>query len=271
MSGSIKLNDLRDRLSKVKIKAESIHSGLNKEIQDLNTLKEKWNDIDLKAQKILSNNTDIIKFNVSGKIFATKIETLVSVKDTLFYKMVMSNRFDLSQIIYFDRPFQYFQILLDYIRYKKFQIKRYSNEDINAIKVEAKYFEINDILKIIDSKTNIEIVNIESPGVSSIKLDDMRDRTMRKGITVKNSICFELSKETELEQIEIGGLKENESRAVSVNIFVGEEKHSMKYASSLPNLFNQEIVIVDLIKTRARFIELRSNETFGISYINIIK
>jgi hypothetical protein len=271
MSGSIKLNDLRDKLSKIKIKAESIHSGLNREVHELNSLNEKWNDIDTKAKNILSNQTGIIKFNVSGKIFATKIETLMSVKDTLFYKIIMSNRFDLTQTIYFDRPFNYFQILLDYIRYKKFQIKRYKNDEINAIKVEAKYFEINDIIKIIDSKTIVEIINVDSTGVNSINLDDIRDRNMRKGIIVKNFICFELNKEIELEQIDIGGIKDNESRPVSINIFVGEDKNSMKYVGNLPNLFNQQIVIVDLIKTRARYIELRSNESFGISYFNIIK
>lgn len=121
---SLKLANLRNRLSNMKIKLESVCSGLNKEVLELNQLKQKWNNYDIEAQNILLGNEKIIKFNVSGKIFATKMQTLMSVKDTLFYKMIMSNRFNFDKIIYFDRPHTYFQIILDYIRYKRFQPKR---------------------------------------------------------------------------------------------------------------------------------------------------
>jgi hypothetical protein len=103
------------------------------------------------------------------------------------------------------------------------------------------------------------------------KPEQLRDRTLRNGLCVKNSIRFVLNKEIDLDQIEIGGYKLNDNKNVSINILTGEENRSLKYAGSVPNMYNEEPVLVELIKRRTMVIELKSNEPFRLSYFNIIK
>lgn len=63
-------------------------------------------------------------------------------KDTLFYKIVSSNKFNLQQELFFDRNPKIFPIIMDYLRSKNINYNKFSQDQLEDLKVESDYFEV---------------------------------------------------------------------------------------------------------------------------------
>jgi hypothetical protein len=270
---------------KIKGKFENVTRGLDESVTELTEKQKKWKEMDDLAEKILKENDEkIVWFNVCGKKFATKLDTLLTTRDTLFYKIITSGRFDISREIFFDRNPRYFSILLDFLRYKKFNIKRYSKDELEDIRIEANFFEITEILDILeDNSLSIDFISVEHSGLynSDEKIETLlrylKDRDMRKGIALNSpgSIMLELRNETEFDEIEIGGYRGNinsfyPENGAGATIEAGVTKEKLVTIATVPYGFGNAILPVKVNKTKAKFIRIKASSCLGISYLNLL-
>ncbi len=59
-------------------------------MEELSIREVKWNKMDEQVTQIINNPNDVIRLNIVGKKFATKTETILSVKDTILYQLILS-------------------------------------------------------------------------------------------------------------------------------------------------------------------------------------
>lgn len=244
--------------------------------------------LDKEAEIIINNQKDIIKFNVSGELFATKSNTLLNVKDSLFYKIVLSKKFDLSKEIFIDRDFKYFGDILDYLRSGKFNYNKYSSkQELEEIKAEADYYELVDILSTIEERlkepvfisfTFSGVYNTSGTVVGTNKLEDISDRNLNTGIcaTSPGWITFELNHEFDISKVEIAGFNGNTtywgpSNGSGASIMVSKDNINWKTVGSIPSSFASAIVQVDLTSTTGKYLKLQHTSYLGISYLKVIK
>lgn len=101
------------------------------------------------------NNDDIIRFNIGGSSFSTRRCTLFNSPLETFINNNQAN-FSYRQIeneIFIDRNPEYFSTILDYLRsingFYEFVIPL--NIDLNRLRLEAFYFELNGLVDLIDN------------------------------------------------------------------------------------------------------------------------
>ena len=110
-------------LTEFKEKLLSVDKALQSEVSEVkDQVKEKEDKIDRLVEELLdtSDENAIVYINVGGTKFATRKKTLLNVEDNLFYKLIKSNKLDLTKEIFIDRSPELFPYILDYFRYKKF-------------------------------------------------------------------------------------------------------------------------------------------------------
>lgn len=134
--------DLKEDLGVIRSNLETLTTEFVEQMQDLAIREDKWLKMDKEASQISVNRTDIITLNIGGERFATKAETLLRVKDTLFYKILISKKFDTKKEIFFDRFSTYFSYILDYMRYNRLNLKRFKKPDLEELLIEVEYFEV---------------------------------------------------------------------------------------------------------------------------------
>ena len=185
---------IRDELMNMKLKLESLEEELTKQLVEAEVKYKKWNEIDKEVDEMRTNHYDIITLNVGGKIFQTKYNTLLSVKDTFFFKIIVSKKLDLQDPVFIDRNYKYFKYILTYLRYQKVNLSKLDTHDINELLEEANFYEIEDLVSYIEeSGKDVKFINFETNGTYSAgvmagtnNLDDINnfeeDRSLMKGI-----------------------------------------------------------------------------------------
>ena len=133
---------LTSNLSSLKSKLQAIESNLEHGMLEIEQSEDKWKKIDKEAEEFLKNEHDVIRLNVGGKRFSTKIGTLLSIKDTFFYKIVVSKKFDLQEELFFDRNPKIFSIIIDYLRIRTINYSNYSRQQLEDLFIEAEYFDV---------------------------------------------------------------------------------------------------------------------------------
>lgn len=280
-------NLLKDDLLALKSKLENIETQLEGQMKDLEEREEKWKVMDERVQDIVKNQNEVATFNIGGKKFATRTETLLGVKDTLFYKLILSNKFNLQEEIFFDRSPKMFTYILDYLRHKKINYKRFNKEELEELRVEAEYYEIGDIVAYLEDKMKeIEFVNFEYSGpysysgnvVGTGKIEDLKDRSLMKGIcaTSPGWIIIELNTEWEFEELEIGGWNGNSTywyanNGVGASIMTSNDKVNWKTVGTIPNNYGSQIQTVKLTKSSGKYIKFNHNSYLGLGYLDIKK
>lgn len=280
-------NLLKDDLLNLKSKLEDIESQLENQLKDLDVREDKWNKLDEVVEEIKKNQNDIIRMNVGGKKFATRAETLLSVKDTIFYQIILSKKIDLKQEIFFDRSPKMFHYIMDYLRYHKIDYKRFKIEELEELHIEAEYYEIGKIAdELAERKKEIEFVSFESNGpyhasnilVGTNKVEDLKDRSCMKGIcaTSPGWIIIELNYEWEFDEIEIAGWGGNSSlwgasNGAGATISTSKDKDSWIQVGTIPSNYSNVITKVNLTRSTGRYVKFTSTSYLGIGFLNIIK
>jgi len=134
--------DLKEDLNAIRANLETLTTEFVEKMHDLAVREEKWLKMDKEASQISVNITDIIKLNIGGDRFSTKAETLLKVKDTLFYKILISKKFNIQKEIFFDRFSTYFTYILDYLRYDRLNLKRFKKNELEELLIEVEYYEV---------------------------------------------------------------------------------------------------------------------------------
>jgi hypothetical protein len=270
---------LKDSLLSLKDKLNSIESQL-----DLKKTETQSKSLEDQAQEIIKYQNNIIRINVGGEKFATRPEVLLGLKDTLFYKIILTNRLNLKEEIFFDRSPKYFSFILDYIRYKKINIKHFNKEELEELKEEADYYEIGDLNKQFEENLSFRFVSFETNGSYSYNgatagtnnVEDLNDTSLNKGIcaTSPGWIILEMNTEIEIEKIDIGGWNGNTtlwaaSNGSGATIYTSEDKVSWKQVGTIPGDFGAKIQTVSLSKSTGKYLKFQCGSYLGIGYLKV--
>lgn len=284
MIDSTKLNDEVVGLAE---KLEKAEKELDLQIIDLTTLENRWKELDEKVAVKAKEKNIKIRLNISGSIFETYLDTLVSIKDTLFYKLVISEDFNLEEEIFFDRSPKFFPVVLDYLRYKKINYRKFSNDDLMEFFEEASYYELTDIVDIMKDKIkDIEIIDIEvsshymynNAKMAGGRVQDISDGNMNTGVCTNSPgwIILELNNEWEIDEIEVAGFTGNKTYFAAENganaeIQTSINKINWTKVGNIPYGFGNNIMPVKLTKSFSRFIKFNHTSNLGLSHVKIIK
>lgn len=277
------LNLLKEDLIKNKSKLETLEGELGKLVVSIqekdNFLKE---ENKLVSEFVAANANKIVKFNVSGQLFRTRLATLFACSNSIFSKSY-NNPEIFDNIICLDRDPYYFEIILNYLRFKVIDIARFSTYEKQQLFNEASYYEIYDIVsKISDIFDSVELKKYEISGkylfngkaIGTCRVEDLNDKSMMNGVCSTNTIIFHLSKLSEIISIEIGGYKGhnawNSESGAGADISISTDKITWKLVGSIPSEFGKSIKEVSIKKEEAKYIKFSTtNQNIGIGYLRV--
>ena len=284
---SIKLEDLKIDLKSNKEKLEILEKKLIELTHSLTDKKQTFDEEIVKINEALEKNKGkIISFNVSGQKFRTKINTLNAFPDTMFTKIILNQSLLDKEIIYLDRDPFYFDVILNFLRFKVIDYSRFSLIEKRILLQEAEYFEVKEISREISHiMNNVEIVKFVFNGSYTYKgktagtnrFEDLTDKSLMKGICAVSpgNIIFTLNKEVEITSIDIGGYNGNKEiwnveNGAGASISISNDKVSWKTVGSIPNGFGSEIKNVRLVSEKGKFIKFSSTSNYvGIGYLKL--
>jgi hypothetical protein len=281
---------LKDELLNLKGKLENLESELTNQMMELEVRAEEWHKKDEEVDALVKSKKDtIVSLNIGGKIFQTKLETLLSIKDTIFYAMILT-KFDISKEIFIDRKSKYFHHILSYLRNKKFSGKDLSSDDLDHILADAEFYEIQDMIDIIaEMRREIKYVSFESSGTynsggtmagtNNIEdLNNFEDRTCMKGICTNYPgwIILELNRECEWEEAEVGGWKGNTniyaaSNGSGASIMTSTDKVNWTTVGTIPSTYGNGPTPVKCTRSKGKWVKFNSTSYLGIGYFKIKK
>lgn len=276
---------LRDELFILKSKLELLEKELTDQMMELEVKANNWAEKDEEAEKIIKTDNHIVGLDVGGKKYQTKIDTLLAIKDTLFYKLVLDKKINLKNEIFIDRANTYFHLILSFLRNKKININELSNKELKALKEEAEFYEITDLVANIDEGlSEIFYLSFEfngpysTAGTQNIEhLNNLEDRTLMNGIcaTSPGTITITLNREVEFEEIEIAGWAGNTgiwatSNGSNSKILTSTDKSNWTLVGNTPGSYTT-ITKVKLTRSKAKYIKFESNSYLGIGYLKIFK
>ena len=279
---------LKHELSNLKSKLEGIEQSLEDKLLEVNIREDKWVQMETKVNEIIQANTEkIIRLIVGGKKFATRQETFLRIRDSLFYKIAASDRFNLDQELFFDRSPKVFAYILDYLRGKKIHYDGLSQDKLQQLLLDADYYELSEIssdlkdivkeIEFVRFERNAEYIYNELP-VGTHRAQDLNDKSLNKGIcaTSPGWITIELGGEYEIEDIEIGGFNGDSTAWYVANgsgaqIQTSIDKNSWKTVGTIPSDFGATIISIRLSKSSGRYIKFTHNSYLGLGYLKIKK
>jgi hypothetical protein len=282
-------NSLKNDLVALKNRLEDIEAQIEVKASNVIVRQEKWNLLESEVKKVIAMNRNrkLITLNVGGTKFVTLKETLLSSKDSLLERFISSNRLDTNNEIFFDRSPKYFPVLLEYIRTKKVDYTKYTEDELKVIRDEANYFNIVDICKYMEDRLkDVEFVSIDFSkpytygGVTAGTniVDNLNDRICMSGICTDSNgwIIVELNNEWDFEEIEIGGWKGNSNLWYCGNgsgavISTSRDKLTWKEVGSIPSSFGNSVTTAKVKKSTARYIKFSHNSYLGIGYLKVKK
>lgn len=267
---------LKSRLEKFE---ENLNQNKDSEVEkckiDKQIKREKAIDL------IISKNNKLIQINIGGKLFKVSLFLLNSEKDSLFDQLYKEET-DYNETYFIDRSYEDFDIILDYLRFKKIDFEKYSRLKLDRIYIEAEYYNILSLMTAINNiLKNVEFINFESsPKYSNCgthKLEDLNNKDLNTGICVQLPyfITIEFKYEHEFDKIEIGGYTGNPSgwgasSGASSVISTSTDKISWNEVGKLPTDYEGKIKEVKLKKSVGKYIKFQNKSYLGIGYLKII-
>jgi predicted esterase YcpF (UPF0227 family) len=277
---------LKDDLLGLKEKLENLEKEFENKLKHVDDKEKKFKEIDKQIEELVNTKDTIIKLNIGGKYFQTKMSTLLNIKDTLFYKLIsksVENNEEFTKEIFIDRNYKQFQILLDYMRTKKYSIKHLNKYELEDFESEVRYYGFNEILdEISDKMKEIEIVGFTSaPRYSNCGThnhEDLKNRNLMGGICVQSPyhIIFELNYEHEVSKIEIGGWNGNNGtwypgNGANAKILTSTDGENFTEVGSIPSNLGATIQTVNLRSSNCKYLKFLHTSYVGLGFLNILK
>jgi hypothetical protein len=277
---------LKDDLLGLKDKLELLEKEFENKLKDVDQKEKKFKEIDKQIEELVNEKDSIIKLDIGGKTFETKISTLLNIKDTLFYKMIsrcVENKEEILKEIFIDRSYTYFQILLDYMRTKKYSLKHLNKFEIEDLESEVRYYGFSEILETITEKMkDIEIVGFTSSqrysNCGTHNYEDLKNRNLMGGICVQSPywIVFELNLEHEINKIEIGGWNGDTGtwypgNGSNAKILTSVDGVNFSEVGTIPGAYGTNIQTVHLRQSIGKYLKFEHTSYLGIGFLNILK
>lgn len=269
-------------LSKLKEKLELIEKNIGSKMEEVNTLEGKWLSYEEKVKEIQgTKDEDIISINVGGKTFATKIDTLVKVKDNIFHKIITSQKLDIRKGIFIDRSPTFFPVILDYFRFGKFNPNKFTSSQLLELKEEILYYEVMPLEAILEKKVDIVLdyirieVNAWYPNVGSQDPSVLLDENLATGICINSPawMILELNQDYEFDEMLIGGFTGasdwvyNGGYGANALIETSLDKKTWFNVGCVPSGFGTQIINHKLVKSTARYVRFSGTSWIGFGYL----
>jgi hypothetical protein len=180
---------LKGDLLGLKDRLESLEKEFEVKLKDVEVKEDKFKKLDNQLDEFLSNKDAVIVLNIGGKKYQTKLSTLLSVKDTVFYSLLtrfISNNEETPKELFFDRNYSLFGYILDYLRTKKFNIKQFSRWEREDMITELEFYGLADVLQL-GKKNAIDIgwdQGLSKVGMCTVNSNDNRN------IRIHTTTCY---------------------------------------------------------------------------------
>jgi len=278
---------MKDDLMGLKDKLELIEAEFEKKMDEVDKKNEKYLDVDTKLEELVAENNSLMTINVGGKIFQTRLSTILSIKDTLFYyviaKRVMSNS-NIREEIFIDRNFNNFDFFIDFLRTGKFSLAGFTKLQLETVALDADFYGLTDILdQILEVQKEAEIVSMagtsnkySTAGTHNFK--DLKTTDLNTGICVESpyTIILELNFDHEFDKIDVGGYNGNTgvwgvTNGANAKIWTSKDKTNWTDVGTIPSDFGNKIQTVSLKKTTAKYIKFQHTSYLGLGHLKILK
>lgn len=255
------------------------------------------------ALNILNYQQNIIKFNVSGEIFAIRKEVLMTLKDTMFYKIIISKKFDLTKEIYIDKNSKYFGYIMNYFRNYYFLVNQsninekdiaFNNKklienmlsdlyvsELEEFKHEVEFYDLFDILNICELKfKRVKFINYEiSSHFLNSKFEKVADYTVEaiNNFDQNTGLCadkpgwitLELEFTTYINGLEINKFCGNplywkNDKTKMVDILVSEDNKMFKKVGNISINTSNQVNKLNFKKIKTKFIKIISSSSESI-------
>ena len=276
---------LKSTFFEIKERIANLEERLTEEIQELHDKNEKWNRLEEQANEIkATKGKQRVRFNIYGKRFTTTIETLLSARDSLFYQMILSNEVDLSEEIFFEVDPVMFSYVLDYLRTRVINIKRFNHDELRKLIKVAEFFEIVDLIELVEARSNPYFIKMEFKEpyikagiqVASNCVEDLNDPNPITGTCVSTPawILLELNKECEFNTIHVQGYTKNVSDwspeyGVNATIKFSLDKNKWTTFGCIPSGFGTSLKSISSTKIKAKFLKIEGTTNLGIGHIRV--
>ena len=277
------LKGLKDRLN-------AIEDDFNVKLADVEKKNEKYADIDKRIADYISvNGKNLVCLNIGGKVFKTRLSTLLSEKDTFFYYIAaqrLENNQKVEEEMFFDRSYACFDFFMDYLRTKRFCLLNKTKGDLDELQSDSLYYGFSVISDQIEELMK-EVVFVSMEGSSAKysncgdhNVKDLHDKNLNKGISVQSpyTLIIEFNMQHTFKEIEVGGFNGNtNSFAVSngsnTKIYVSNDKVNWgSQVGTLPSDYGNKIQKVTLTSLcTAKYIKFQNTTYLGMGYLNIIR
>ena len=171
------MSSIRNELNFLKTKLEEIDLSITKKISEAEEKTQTFYEADNLLKEFIKSNDKIITLNVGGKCFQTKLSTLISFKDSLFYvlysKYILQGK-EIPSTFFFDRNYTYFPLIMDYIRTKYLYKDDLSKKEKDELQIELMYYGLVQPNKSVNEK-QINLVwskNLSKVDACTIDPDD---------------------------------------------------------------------------------------------------
>lgn len=284
------IKDFQQEVLCLKTDLCNLESEISKKLLELENQSLKWDNIETRKKDILSmipEDQDELILNIGGKKFNTRIRTLLSVNDNIFYTMIVSGRASLKNEIFVDRSPKFFGVILNYLRTKSCYLKDFNTDHLIEIKREASFYELLELVELINEELKvIKVVGLAISGpflyqnmpISENKLEsiqNLEDTSGMNGIATNSPgwVIFTLNKVTEISKISIMGYKGNLSfsnnNGGNSKILIGTDLAHFKEVGLVPASFNHSIAKVIVNKVKGNCIKILGTSNVGIGYFKV--
>lgn len=285
--------DFSEELKKLTAQLSSIEPELKSDLKLLDTNGNKWFNLDKKRDEILSSvgEDHVLLLNIGGTKFQTSLRTIFNIKDNLFYNLIVEKDLDYNKEIFIDRSGSLFPYILSYMRNKSIKLDTLKQWELEDLYRECLFYEVRGLEQILrEAKEQVYFVSFEFSGahlnggnaVGTNQISDINninDRTMMKGICARSPgwIVFQLNRQTEFEELEVGAWRGNTttwapSNGSNAKILVSMDKISwVDTGAIIPASFANGIVKVSVKRSKAKFIKINHTSYLGLGYFRITK
>jgi hypothetical protein len=282
-------DSLKGDLQGLKDRLQVIEDDFQVKLADVEKKNEKYASIDKVISDYITTNNNLICLNIGGRVFKTRLATLLSEKDTYFY-FIIAQRLESSQKVeeemFFDRSYANFDFFMDFLRTKRFCLFNRTKADLEELLSDATFYGFSGIVdQIQELMKEVTFVNMEgssakysSCGNHNIK--DLMDKNLTTGVTVMSpyTLIIEFNMQHTFKEIEVGGFNGNTSAFAASNgsnakIFVSNDNINWgSEVGKLPSDYGNKIQKVILnSNVTGKYIKFQHNTYIGMGYLNIIR
>ena len=278
---------LIDELYKVKKDLLELKTGLEEKTKDLNRQDFKEKRITTNISKI-NNLNDIVTFNIGGEIYKLNKKIFDNHTDTLFWHIINSGEFDLSQEVFIDRDPFYFNLIIDRIKGTQINYRLFKNkQDFNLFRREVEFYNLLDEIDFIEARMkNVKMVGFSFSGpyikdgvtAGTNIIEDIVNPNGNTGICAKAPgwIIIELNDLWQFEELIIGGYRGNKSfwfpdNGVGAEISISTDNYKWIPIGNIPPGFGTENKSIKVCELEARYIKFSCSSYIGIGYLQVVK